>query len=900
MADGADINTTLKKKIAALSTEIERLGDDLSSKEKSLESDFSTQTIDIIKSILYESNDADIETLQTNRERLAQLSTYVQQADLGKEEKTVLTSCIKTTVKFVEKKIKEKNNILKKATDIVNEWTQNAGSMVEGVVGAAFGNDPLMNLAAKSVTKTGGFLKNTVGKVIANKAGKANAQGLKNTSLKDDAKLLLDKKVTPEMPVPEPPDAPKKPGRGNPDGGSGNKPDTDNDGRIYLGKIESLLETISLDVKSLITLPTILPDIQSTLLRTETLTATISDDLQNTISLFQDLIEEMSYANLENERERKKQSPSNSPAISPKNLPITPSSDGDGGGFISTMLGVLGGNYLSTILIRYLGPLARGLGVASVAALVGGAIALRVSEGIAGWLKGPEWGTSRISAAIGGFLGGTGKNATLRIFSSMGSFALLGAKMGSMAVPGYGTVIGGIVGAMLGGLVGWMGGAKLTQWFDEFGFWIKETFTNGIEAIKIVFTNMWDTIKSMFLDVSDGIDIIKVGILDWISNMLKNIMKNDPTGLASKYLGSTQAAIESEKGQIRYDMAERELQRRELEKQKLERLSGFNDRIRTQEADRLERENTYRIKNAEYYGEDDTNIPRITANIPESEKLKIQGYAISPEVLSAIKAASDESGIDVGYMMSMAAQESSFNPNARATKGTASGLYQFINDTATAYMKKLNIDPKDRMKPEVQAKMAAAYAVDNKRALQGVKSGEVTNTDLYLGHFLGTPGAIKFLRNMQKDGNIPAARLFPEQAKFNPPTFYDKNNRAKSLFEVYSELNKKVGSKSEMWAKEFNNRTSTQALTPKTTYSMSSSNSGIPKEIRIDPTAKISDVYKMSTKQAEKSVQNVILNVDNRSTSNVASTSTQSKGSSGTPGVAVPDGRGSSILAGIQ
>jgi len=60
---------------------------------------------------------------------------------------------------------------------------------------------------------------------------------------------------------------------------------------------------------------------------------------------------------------------------------------------------------------------------------------------------------------------------------------------------------------------------------------------------------------------------------------------------------------------------------------------------------------------------------------------KIGGYAIDSEVLSGIRQASKKTGVDFGYLMAQAAQESSFQPAVKAATSSATGLYQFLDST---------------------------------------------------------------------------------------------------------------------------------------------------------------------------------------------------------------------------
>ncbi|MFA5040532.1 MAG: transglycosylase SLT domain-containing protein, partial [Bdellovibrionales bacterium] len=54
---------------------------------------------------------------------------------------------------------------------------------------------------------------------------------------------------------------------------------------------------------------------------------------------------------------------------------------------------------------------------------------------------------------------------------------------------------------------------------------------------------------------------------------------------------------------------------------------------------------------------------------------------VSQHVLRAIHSAASKTGVDFTYLMQKASQESSFDPTAKATTSSATGLFQFTNQT---------------------------------------------------------------------------------------------------------------------------------------------------------------------------------------------------------------------------
>lgn len=141
---------------------------------------------------------------------------------------------------------------------------------------------------------------------------------------------------------------------------------------------------------------------------------------------------------------------------------------------------------------------------------------------------------------------------------------------------------------------------------------------------------------------------------------------------------------------------------------------------------------------------------------------------------AAIAKASSITGVSYGYMMAMADKESGFDPNAKAPKGSASGLYQFTDSTWAGMVKKYpeyGYTVADKNDPEAQAVMAGVLAKENKAVIERATGQSASNTDLYMGHFLGGPTAAKVLSG---DPNASAASFVSTTAVTNNPTIFKK------------------------------------------------------------------------------------------------------------------------------
>ena len=202
---------------------------------------------------------------------------------------------------------------------------------------------------------------------------------------------------------------------------------------------------------------------------------------------------------------------------------------------------------------------------------------------------------------------------------------------------------------------------------------------------------------------------------------------------------------------------------------------------------------------------------------------------VDPAVLRPIRQASQSSNTDFGLLMAEAAQESGFRPDAKATTGSAAGLYQFVGSTWLDMMHRFGAkygegtlaqaitidgsgrptvaDPATRQRilalrsdPTLSAALAGEYANLNRGEVERALGHAPNRADLYMAHFLGPAGATTFLKALETQGTTPAAELLPEAAASNRSVFYDGDTgRARSVAEIYRAL----GGRIEQEAEEF-------------------------------------------------------------------------------------------------
>ena len=177
----------------------------------------------------------------------------------------------------------------------------------------------------------------------------------------------------------------------------------------------------------------------------------------------------------------------------------------------------------------------------------------------------------------------------------------------------------------------------------------------------------------------------------------------------------------------------------------------------------------------------------------------------SPEVRQAIQDAADETGVSYEFMMGMAYQESTFNPNAKAGTSSATGLYQFIDgtwgDMVNKYGDQYGLTPDGRTDPRQSAVAGALFAKENGDFLRSRIGREPTPTDLYAAHFLGRGGAGQLL---SAPGNAVAANVAkPAQVRANRAVFYNRDGSPRTVDDVYRFMQTKVEARGVAFAEKF-------------------------------------------------------------------------------------------------
>ena len=212
-------------------------------------------------------------------------------------------------------------------------------------------------------------------------------------------------------------------------------------------------------------------------------------------------------------------------------------------------------------------------------------------------------------------------------------------------------------------------------------------------------------------------------------------------------------------------------------------------------------------------GARDTGSPAAVARAPASPATAPADGA----VVAGIRDGAQSTGVGFDYLLATAQRESSLNPAAKAGTSSATGLFQFIEQTWLGTMKSAGAglglstyadaittrgdgtygvaDPGARQAildlrrdPRVSATLAGALTQRNREALTASLGHEPTSGDLYAAHVLGAKGAAALIAGAQASPARAAALDLPDAAAANRGLFYDRGGRARGAAELYAML----------------------------------------------------------------------------------------------------------------
>ena len=185
-------------------------------------------------------------------------------------------------------------------------------------------------------------------------------------------------------------------------------------------------------------------------------------------------------------------------------------------------------------------------------------------------------------------------------------------------------------------------------------------------------------------------------------------------------------------------------------------------------------------------------------------------------VEAALRRASSATGVDFGFLVRTAQRESGLNAGAKAGTSSAAGLFQFVEQTWLATLKRhgsahgygryanmIQEGPDGRFRvadpdwkravmdlrydAHAASMMAGSLATDHAAYLRGRIGRDPTGGELYAAHFLGPQGSARLVEAVQFSPQAVAAGLFPEAADANRGVFY-RNGRPLTVSELYANL----------------------------------------------------------------------------------------------------------------
>jgi len=195
--------------------------------------------------------------------------------------------------------------------------------------------------------------------------------------------------------------------------------------------------------------------------------------------------------------------------------------------------------------------------------------------------------------------------------------------------------------------------------------------------------------------------------------------------------------------------------------------------------------------------------------------------AIRGVVEAAIQRASQATGVDFGFLLGAAKRESGYNPGAKAHTSSAAGLFQFVDQTWLATLKRHGAKygyaryadligqgadgryyvsgaearkavMELKLDPHAASLMAGELTSDHASYLRGRVGREPTAGELYAAHFLGPKGSAKLIEAAQRSPGASAASIFPDAAAANRSIF-QRQGRDATVAEVYANLTKSPG-----------------------------------------------------------------------------------------------------------
>ncbi|MCF8469917.1 MAG: hypothetical protein K9G30_03965 [Parvibaculum sp.] len=203
---------------------------------------------------------------------------------------------------------------------------------------------------------------------------------------------------------------------------------------------------------------------------------------------------------------------------------------------------------------------------------------------------------------------------------------------------------------------------------------------------------------------------------------------------------------------------------------------------------------------------------------PAREVVEKSAAALGPDLLGAIMTASKETGANSGYLLHIALRESGLVMSAQAPTSSATGPFQFIQQTwyqmlgtygakhgfgaEVARLEKQGNSYKPissdarievlslRTDPVIAATLAGELTMENAATLTRLLGRSPAHGELYAAHVFGPAGAARLVKTRDNMAATSAASILPSAASANRWLFYTAAGTPRSVAALFDELSR--------------------------------------------------------------------------------------------------------------
>lgn len=226
------------------------------------------------------------------------------------------------------------------------------------------------------------------------------------------------------------------------------------------------------------------------------------------------------------------------------------------------------------------------------------------------------------------------------------------------------------------------------------------------------------------------------------------------------------------------------------------------------------------------------SMPAVPQDAPAEEPtVEIGRMKVPREMLDAVLAAAETTGVDPAYLCALAEKESTWSTEARARTSSATGLFQFLESTwlrmvkshgasvgLKAYADLIEMRPAGprvaddatrarilalRSDAWISAVLAGEMVKRDKAAIGSRLGREIRDAEVYLAHLLGPAAAGRILGAVGGSPRRSAAAMVPASARANRALFYERHGRRLKplgLAEFVGRFDRMIGARVERYA----------------------------------------------------------------------------------------------------